>query len=58
AAVGAQLAHAALKGAQYNVLINLSGLHDKPFAERCRAETSDLALKCASILERIDARMT
>lgn len=58
AAVGAQLAHAALKGAQYNVLINLSGLHDKPFAERCRAETSDLALKGASILERIDARMT
>ncbi len=58
AAVGAQLAHAAVKGAQYNVLINLSGLNDKDFAERSRAETLDLARNSASILQRIDARMT
>jgi formiminotetrahydrofolate cyclodeaminase len=58
AAVGAQLAHAALKGAQYNVLINLSGLKDKDFAERSRAETIDLVRKSVLILERIDARMT
>jgi glutamate formiminotransferase/formiminotetrahydrofolate cyclodeaminase len=57
AAVGAQLAHAAVKGAQYNVLVNLSGLRDTAFAESCRSETSDLARKSASILERIDARM-
>ncbi len=58
AAVGAQLAHAALKGAQYNVLINLSGLHDQDFADRCRTETLDLARKSASILQRIDTQMT
>jgi glutamate formiminotransferase/formiminotetrahydrofolate cyclodeaminase len=58
AAVGAQLAHAAVKGAQYNVLINLSGLKDAAFAESCRSETSDLARRSASILQRIDAQMT
>ena len=58
AAVGAQLAHAALKGAQYNVLINLSGLKDTAFAESCRSEMSNLARRSASILQRIDAQMT
>jgi len=54
AAVGAQLAHAALKGAQYNVLINLPGLKDKTFADKCRAEAGALAVKSAEILNRID----
>jgi glutamate formiminotransferase/formiminotetrahydrofolate cyclodeaminase len=58
AAVGAQLAHAAVKGAQYNVLINLAGLKDTAFAESCRRETSDLARASASILQRIDAQVT
>jgi formiminotetrahydrofolate cyclodeaminase len=58
AAVGAQLAHAAVKGAQYNVLINLPGLKDMAFAESCRSETSDLARKSDTILQRIDAQMT
>jgi len=58
AAVGAQLAHAAVKGAQYNVMINLPGIKDKVFAERCRSESSDLAVRSSSILQRIDAIMT
>lgn len=36
AATGAQLAFAALKGAQYNVLINVGSLKDRAFAESCR----------------------
>jgi glutamate formiminotransferase/formiminotetrahydrofolate cyclodeaminase len=54
AAVGAQLAYAALKGAQYNVLVNISGLKDRSYAESCRAETSDLALRGQKVLQQID----
>jgi glutamate formiminotransferase/formiminotetrahydrofolate cyclodeaminase len=57
AAVGAQLAHAALKGAQYNVLINLPGLKDASFIEKCRTEAGGLAIKAAAALRRIDALM-
>jgi glutamate formiminotransferase/formiminotetrahydrofolate cyclodeaminase len=57
AAVGAQLACAALKGAQYNVLINLPGLKDTAFAERCRAEAADLIRSGQAVLQRIDALM-
>lgn len=57
AAVGAQLAFAALKGAQYNVLINLPGLKDTAFAERSRAEAAELARSGLAVLERLDALM-
>ncbi len=57
AAVGAQLACAALKGAQYNVLINLSGLKDTAFAERCRSEAAALARAAQAALQRIDSLM-
>jgi glutamate formiminotransferase/formiminotetrahydrofolate cyclodeaminase len=57
AAVGAQLAHAALKGAQYNVLINLHGLKDRAFADRCRSEAAHLAEQAAAALQRIDSLM-
>ena len=58
AAAGAQLAFSALKGAQYNVLINVDSLKDRVFAEDCRKETSDLALKAHDLLQGIDALMT
>jgi glutamate formiminotransferase/formiminotetrahydrofolate cyclodeaminase len=58
AAAGAQLAHAALKSAQYNVLINLPGLQNGDFARSCRAEVDDLARKGLDVLSRIDAVMT
>ena len=58
AATGAQLAFAALKGAQYNVLINVGSLKDRAFAESCRKEASDLVLKAQDLLQSIDALMT
>jgi glutamate formiminotransferase / formiminotetrahydrofolate cyclodeaminase len=58
AAAGAQLACAALKGAQYNVLINLPGLEDPAFADACRKEANELTRRGQEILQRVDARMT
>jgi formiminotetrahydrofolate cyclodeaminase len=57
AAAGAQLAHAALKAAQYNVLINFAGLKDRAFAEACRRECDELAEQAAECLRRIDQLM-
>jgi glutamate formiminotransferase/formiminotetrahydrofolate cyclodeaminase len=57
AAVGAQLACAAIKGAQYNVLINLPGLKDAAFAESCRSEAAALARDGQAALQRIDTLM-
>ncbi len=57
AAVGVQLACAAIKGAQYNVLINLSGIQDAAIAGRFRTEVSKLARGARSALERIDTLM-
>ncbi len=54
AAVGAQAAFAALKGAQYNVLANLPGLKDTAFADSCRREISELILEGQAALQRID----
>ena len=53
-AVGAQLAYASLKGAQYNVLANISGLRDAAFAEGCRKEISALVEKGQGLLRQID----
>jgi formiminotetrahydrofolate cyclodeaminase len=57
AAAGAQLAFAALKGAQYNVLINIPGLGDGAFAEACRREVDKLARKGQEALLKVDALM-
>ncbi len=58
AATGAQLAFAALKGAQYNVLINVSSLKDRGFAESCRREAEDLEYKAQALLQSVDSSMT
>ncbi|MGA2263666.1 MAG: glutamate formimidoyltransferase, partial [Acidobacteriota bacterium] len=58
AAAGAQLACAALKGAQYNVLVNLPGLGDRAFGEACRREANDLAGRGQETLHAVDALMT
>ena len=55
AAVGAQLAYASLKGAQYNILANTRTLKDKAFAADCRSEISALLLKGAGILKHVDS---
>jgi len=57
AAVGAQLAYASLKGGQYNVLANIRILRDGSFADRCRAEISDLVDKGNEILQQIDKQI-
>jgi methenyltetrahydrofolate cyclohydrolase len=54
-AVGAQLAHACLRGAYFNVLANIPALKDKPYAENCRAETSELARKAQGIMQQIES---
>jgi formiminotetrahydrofolate cyclodeaminase len=53
-AVGALLAFAALKGMQYNIFANTAGLKDTLFAERARAEISDLIRKGREHLNQID----
>jgi glutamate formiminotransferase / formiminotetrahydrofolate cyclodeaminase len=58
AAVGAQLAYAALKGAQYNVLVNIPGLADKAFANSCLAQVRELVQRSQEVLRRIDDRMS
>jgi formiminotetrahydrofolate cyclodeaminase len=58
AAVGAQLAFAALKGAQYNVLANIKVLKDNVFAEHCRKEILELVRKSEAVLQQIDSDIT
>jgi len=57
AATGAQLAFAALKGAQYNVLINIPGLKDAAFADACRSEVVELVRRGQESLRRVDQLM-
>ena len=54
AATGAQLAYAAIKGAQYNVLANLPGLDDPGFGRACRNEVGALVESARERLRRID----
>jgi methenyltetrahydrofolate cyclohydrolase len=56
-AVGAQLAWAALKGAQYNVLCNIRSIKDRAFAELSRVETANLAQRAQEILQQINSMM-
>ncbi len=58
AATAAQLAFAALKGAQYNVLINIPGLRNRAFAESCRSEAEDLVRRGQETLQKVDALVT
>jgi formiminotetrahydrofolate cyclodeaminase len=58
AATGAQLAYAAIKGAQYNILANLPGLDDRQFANACRSEVSALVQFAQERIGRIDSLVT
>ncbi len=58
-AVAAEMSHAALHGASYNVLINLSQLQGNPFAVEARAEvdrTAEAALELRHGVRAIVAR--
>ena len=58
AATGAQMAFAALKGAQYNVLTNIRGMKDEAFVLNCRTEVSDLVRKGEATLQQVDQLLT
>jgi formiminotetrahydrofolate cyclodeaminase len=57
AAVGAQLASAAIKGASYNVRINIGSLSDKSAAEQASDQTARLIEQSQAIAEEIGARI-
>ena len=57
-AVGSQLAYAAIKAGQYNVLANMRIMKNASYAEGCRAEVSDLVLRGGKILQHIDSQIT
>jgi glutamate formiminotransferase/formiminotetrahydrofolate cyclodeaminase len=57
AAVGGQLANTAVKGAFYNVLINLSSLTDKQEAEEFRGRIDALVKAANHTTEQIEAKM-
>lgn len=54
AGVGAQLAHAAVAGARYNVLVNVRGLEDEEFAAEHRARADDLLERAREIAARVE----
>lgn len=57
AAVGALLAHAALYGGVFNVLVNLSALEDKHFVEKMKKELRRLEDEGTRIKEQIMAKV-
>jgi glutamate formiminotransferase/formiminotetrahydrofolate cyclodeaminase len=57
AAVGGQLANTAVKGAFYNVLINLSSLADKQEAQDFRKQIDELVAEANKIVEQLEAKM-
>jgi glutamate formiminotransferase / formiminotetrahydrofolate cyclodeaminase len=56
-AVGGQLSNTAVKGAFYNVLINLSSLTDKEEAEEFRQQINRIVEEANNTAEQIEARM-
>lgn len=56
AAVGAQLAYAAVKAASYNVQVNLSSLADQRAAARCGAEMGRLLTEAKILADEMDAK--
>ena len=56
AAVGAQLAYAAVKGASYNVQVNLSSLADQEAATRCGVEMTRLLAEAKTLADEMDAK--
>jgi formiminotetrahydrofolate cyclodeaminase len=58
AAVGAQLAYASLKGAQYNILANITGLKDVSFSASCCEEISHLVQNGQKTLQQIEEAVT
>ncbi len=55
-AVGAQLALTAIRGASYNVLINLGSITDEEFSRQHRAEVDELIARGQEVADEIEAQ--
>lgn len=56
-AVGAQLAQVAIRGASYNVIVNLDSLSDREGAERTRQQIDSIVHQATTLADQIAARM-
>jgi formiminotetrahydrofolate cyclodeaminase len=56
-AVGAQLAQTAVKGASYNVGVNLESMSDREGAKRTRVEIDGLIERSRSTAEQVEAKL-
>ena len=53
AGVAGLMARGAIEGARYNVLINLTGLSDRPYADRLKTEVAEIATAAAEAAEEV-----
>jgi len=56
-AVGAQLAQVAIRGASYNVIVNLDSLSDREGAEGTRREIDSIVHQATTLADRIAAKI-
>ena len=56
-AVGAQLAQTAIKGASYNIGVNLDSMSDREAAARTRQEMSGMIEQSKTIAEQVEAKL-
>jgi len=57
AAVGAQLANVAIRGASYNVNVNLGSLSDRDVAEKTRSEIDAIVLQGSTIASEVSRKL-
>ena len=57
AAVGAMMAYAAVKGAEWNVRINLQSVEDDDYKEKIKFELSELVTQSRLLFEEVDEQM-
>jgi len=57
-AVGAQLAQTAIRGASYNVGVNLDSISDREAADLTRAQMKRMIEQSQAIAEQVEAKMT
>jgi len=56
-AVGAQLAQTAVKGASYNVAVNLDSISDREFVSATRQKMDELIEESRTIADQVEARL-
>jgi formiminotetrahydrofolate cyclodeaminase len=56
-AVGAQLAQTAVKGASYNIAVNLDSISDKEFVATARRQINELIEESRAMADQIEAKL-